>query len=325
MIGVSKNNIFIRDKKMTNVPFFSIITPSFNQGQYIQQNIESVLNQNYPKFEHIIMDGGSTDTTISILQKYPHLIWKSEPDKGQSDAINKGILSSKGEWIVWVNSDDYLLPNALQIMADTIKSNPDSHFICSNVIKVNVNGERISKHSSSYSPYKITFWWRTNLRLFSPGSLFTRHLFDEIGLFNPDFHYMMDYDFFLRAHRKFDFHYVDADLVAFRKHSEQKGSQGNHLFFREGVEASIQYWKNENWLLFFMFFFFRHQILGSLFFIDGLKLIQSECYRAGFKGVIQGIIRNPFAIFRREHFGFWLHLTLGSKRYEAIKAMFLNN
>lgn len=88
----------------------SVVTVSFNQGRFIRQNIESVLNQGYTNFEHVIIDGGSTDETVSILKEYPHLNWVSEKDKGQSDGLNKGFRKATGEIIVWINSDDMLAP-----------------------------------------------------------------------------------------------------------------------------------------------------------------------------------------------------------------------
>ncbi len=87
------------------LPKISVLIPSFNQGKYIEENIQSVLNQNYPNFEHIIIGGGSSDNTVGILKKYPHLIWVSEPDEGQSDALNKGVDMATGDIIGWINSD----------------------------------------------------------------------------------------------------------------------------------------------------------------------------------------------------------------------------
>ena len=92
----------------------SILTPSYNQGEYLEQNILSVLNQNYDDFEHIIIDGGSTDDTISVLKKYPHLKWVSEKDEGQADALNKGLRIASGDYVGWLNSDDYYEPNIFQ-------------------------------------------------------------------------------------------------------------------------------------------------------------------------------------------------------------------
>ena len=95
----------------------SIITPSYNQGAYIEDTIKSILNQSYKNFEHIVFDGGSTDKTIEILNKYKHIDWTSEKDKGQTDAINKGFKKAKGNILCYLNSDDLLLPESLEFLA----------------------------------------------------------------------------------------------------------------------------------------------------------------------------------------------------------------
>ena len=106
---------------------FSIITPSFNQGRFIADCIESVMNQACDgiEVEHIVIDAVSTDKTIDVLNYYPHLNWTSEPDAGMSDGINKGFLKATGDWLMWLNCDDYLLPGALSKVADFIKQHPD--------------------------------------------------------------------------------------------------------------------------------------------------------------------------------------------------------
>ena len=102
----------------------SIITVSLNQADFIEENILSVLNQHYSNLEHIVIDGGSTDGTQAILAKYSHLVWKSEPDRGQSHALNKGFKMATGDIIGWINSDDRLHPGALQIVNDYFQNHP---------------------------------------------------------------------------------------------------------------------------------------------------------------------------------------------------------
>ena len=108
-------------------PKITIVTPSFNQGRFIEQTIVSVLDQQYPNLEYIVMDGGSTDGTVRILQKYDHHIdfWQSAPDQGQADAINKGFARSSGEILAWLNSDDTYQPGALGEVADLLRHHPD--------------------------------------------------------------------------------------------------------------------------------------------------------------------------------------------------------
>jgi len=102
---------------LADTPSISIVTPSLNQGRYIEQTIQSVLLQNYPNFEHIVIDGGSTDGTVEILKKYPHLKWISEKDSGQSEALNKGLKMATGDIIAWINSDDWYAEGAFNNVA----------------------------------------------------------------------------------------------------------------------------------------------------------------------------------------------------------------
>lgn len=107
-------------------PLVSIITPSYNQGKFIEETIQSVLNQDYPNIEYIVIDGGSTDNTIDILKKYEgRLRWISEPDKGQSDAINKGFAMARGSMMAWLNSDDTYLPGTVNKVVDIFCSQTD--------------------------------------------------------------------------------------------------------------------------------------------------------------------------------------------------------
>jgi glycosyltransferase involved in cell wall biosynthesis len=115
-----------------NLPKITIVTPSFNQGPYIEETIRSIILQGYPSLEYIVMDGGSTDETVEILKKYDKFItsWTSERDAGQSDAINKGLQKSTGDLFNWINSDDILAPNALRIVADNFIKNREAHAVC---------------------------------------------------------------------------------------------------------------------------------------------------------------------------------------------------
>lgn len=115
------------EREATDAPYFSIVTPSYNYGRYIRDCIESVLAQEGVTYEHLIQDGGSTDDTLSILTKYPHLSIVSEPDSGMSEAINKGFCRARGKWVMWLNTDDVLLPGALKRVHDFLEEGKGEH------------------------------------------------------------------------------------------------------------------------------------------------------------------------------------------------------
>ena len=132
-------------------PKISIVTPSYNQGRFIEDSIQSVLNQNYPNFEHIIIDNCSTDGTLEILKKYPHLDWISESDRGQSHGLNKGFHRSRGEWILWLNADDYCLPGVFEKVSYTFSDYPEFDVIYGEAIFVDKFGNPIRiKHDHAF-------------------------------------------------------------------------------------------------------------------------------------------------------------------------------
>lgn len=197
----------------------SIVTPSFNQGKFIEEAILSVKNQNYNDFEHIIIDGGSTDNTIEILKKYPHLIWISEPDEGQSDAINKGFNRATGDIIGWLNTDDFYLPDIFSIVVNEFKDlNIDG--IYSNSRYVNENGKVTSEQITQKSVK-----WMSLFKCFIPSeTFFFRSEIIKNGIFvDKDFDQVMDMEFFANLyHKGYNIKKVNAFFAHFRWHGSNK-------------------------------------------------------------------------------------------------------
>ncbi len=215
---------------------FSIVTVSFNQGQYIRQNIESVLQQNYPNFEHIIIDGGSTDGTVEILKEYPHLNWVSEPDRGQSDGLNKGFKKATGDVIAWINSDDMLAPGALKVLNDFFTNNPDKSVVVGNQILIDGLGNRLSviKAQSFTADYLLN---GVKTSVMQNATFFRKNVLDTVGLLDESFHYTMDHELFVRIAKQFQSYTIPADLAKFRLWEESKTCTSQIKFFKELVRV----------------------------------------------------------------------------------------
>lgn len=193
---------YIQDSDQTLVNFtwpkISVVTPSYNQGQYIEETIRSVLLQGYPNLEYIIIDGGSTDKSVEIIRKYePWLAyWVSEKDKGQCDAINKGWEKSLGDILAWLNSDDFYYPNALTEAAMVFSQSEKIEVFCGAVGIVDDNSKKISiKLPIKPDPIQLFPWGRVPGQ---PGVFIRRKIFEELGGPRVDLHYVLDWEYWLR-------------------------------------------------------------------------------------------------------------------------------
>jgi glycosyltransferase involved in cell wall biosynthesis len=186
---------------MTN-PKFSIITPSYNQGLFIRNTIESVMNQNYENFEHIVIDGGSTDNTIDILKEYPHLIWISEKDNGPAHAINKGYKLATGDITTWLNSDDFFADNIFNKIADIFLKNPDAKIICGMIKNINLKGEVIYIKNLDL-PFSYNYLINISADIIKqPATFYTRDLYNEVNGLDESLKLVFDYELFIKMLKK---------------------------------------------------------------------------------------------------------------------------
>lgn len=228
---------------MTSLPKISVITPSYNQGQFLEKTIRSVLNQNYPNLEYIIIDGGSTDNSVEVIKKYEKDIayWVSEKDEGQSHALNKGLKLSTGEIIGWINSDDIYIDDCLFQVTNYFDLHPSIDIVFSDYYYIDENGKVLRRRKEIPFNYQV-YLWTGNCYHANCAGFFRRKVFDHIGEFDESLHYGMDYEFYLRCsegglaighHRGY--------WGAYRLHPESKTISKQDLMKHEGLSIAARF------------------------------------------------------------------------------------
>jgi glycosyltransferase involved in cell wall biosynthesis len=205
-------------------PKISIVTPSFNQGQFLEETIRSIISQGYPSLEYVIIDGGSTDQSVEIIRRYTeHLTyWVSEPDRGQANALNKGFARCSGDILGWINSDDCLLPNALHNIAIAARNAPDAI-----LIGEVINLDDALGYSWLTPQHNITFEtmvepWRHKVFWHQPGIWFPRTLYQQIGILDETLRYCFDREWMCRALQTAPVYYLGQAVAQFRYHRASK-------------------------------------------------------------------------------------------------------
>jgi glycosyltransferase involved in cell wall biosynthesis len=210
----------------THLPKISVITVSFNQGEFIRKNIESVLAQNYPNFEHIIVDGGSTDSTLDVLRSYPHLKWTSEPDRGQSDALNKGFSRATGDIIAWLNSDDWYADNLFHDLAVHMRDYP---VLIGQAAQTDRDGNVTQiVQNTARTFYDLLRYWIPLAWVAQTSVFFKRSVLEEVkrpdGTYlDEDLFFTMDLDLWFRIAMKYPFvKHLNRVLSYFRIYDQNK-------------------------------------------------------------------------------------------------------
>ena len=208
---------------VTDLPLVSIVTPSFNQAPFLEETIRSVLEQDYPRIEYMVVDGGSSDGSVSIIKKYADQLawWVSEVDQGQTDAINKGFSRAKGHILAWLNSDDTYAPGAVSAAVKFLQANPDIGMVYADCNFIDEKGQVIGKFGAAQTSYRRLR--RGYVHIPQQTRFFRAGLWHTVGPLDPSFYFAMDYDLWTRIASRAKIQYLRGQTWAnFRMHTSGK-------------------------------------------------------------------------------------------------------
>ena len=230
-------------------PKVSIITPSYNQGKYLEETILSIINQRYTSIEYIVIDGGSTDNSLKIIKKYADHIgyWESKPDKGQANAINKGFDKASGDLICWINSDDILYPSFVEEMVELFNKNPKADFIYRDVDQGKNLTNKIPRKGKQTHFKQITKTFR--LPVPQQGSMWRRKVLTEAGYLDEKWNVLLDREYFTRIFRYCRTLYQPGTVAFFRNHSHTKSIAEKHKWEKELLTYHKELFKENKYRL----------------------------------------------------------------------------
>ncbi|MBE9179728.1 glycosyltransferase [Oculatella sp. LEGE 06141] len=226
-------------------PKISIITPSYNQAQFLEATLQSVLDQNYPNLEYIVIDGGSTDGSVDIIQRYADRLhyWVSEPDRGQTEALEKGFQKATGDILGWLCSDDLLEPWTLKDIADLFSNQPSMQVVYGDTTWIDTDGQTIKPRKEL--PFnRFIFLYEHNF-IPQPSTFWRRSLYEKVGGLNDEFDVAMDADLWLRFSEYAQIHHIRKSWSKMRIYPAQKTQR---LLVRKNVEKQLlrqRYFGNE--------------------------------------------------------------------------------
>lgn len=208
---------------MDTSPLVSIVTPSYNQAEFLEETIQSVLGQEYANLEYIVVDGGSNDDSPAIIEKYADKLawWVSEPDAGQADAINKGIRRARGEVIAWLNSDDVYLPGTVQQAVSALQSDPALGLVYGNLRSIDADGRHF--HTIRYQPYSLADLLAFRI-IGQPAVFMRREILMQTELLSLDYDYLLDHQLWIQMAARAPIQYVSQEWAAARHHPLAKNT-----------------------------------------------------------------------------------------------------
>lgn len=252
----------------------SIVTPSYNQARFIEGTIQSVLSQDYSQIEYLLVDGGSTDSTVDIIRRYEDRLtwWVSEKDRGQTDAINKGLARAKGDILAWINSDDTYEPGAVSAAVQFLKEHPEVGMVYGDCNYINETGEVIGRFRSRQTSYRRI---RQGYNHIPQQTMFFRaDLWKQVGPLDPSFHFAMDYDLWTRISARSPIRYVPQTWANFRLHTSGKTLMADERFWPEMLR--IHYRDGGSFFSTIVARYYVRKVFGPLLSWRRRKMLKAE-------------------------------------------------
>ncbi len=228
---------------MSDIPRISIVIPSLNQGRFIEETIRSILVQEWPDLELIVIDGGSTDETLDIIRKCAASIafWISEPDRGQAGAINKGLRKASGDIVTWFGADDIYASGIFAAVAQEWRQSPNAIYAAP-VANFYARGREQLVRPFGLSIENVVQYWKRQSRWHDPGLFWPRTVIDAVGDLDESLHYSFDFDFLVRALQHAPVEYIDHVAAGFRLHETSKSIAQTEAMMAETAAVSRRYW-----------------------------------------------------------------------------------
>jgi glycosyltransferase involved in cell wall biosynthesis len=282
-------------------PLVSIITPSFNQGRFIEETLLSVQNQAYKNIEHLVIDGGSTDHTLEILRKYtPSISWISEPDTGQTDAINKGIQKSHGEIIAYLNSDDLYPPDTIKTVVDYFTGHPDVDMVYGDIVHIDEQSRVIEEVKTG--TISLEQYMTCQVYLPQPSVFFRKTVVEKIGYFDKNLHLAMDLDYWIRIFLAVQTAYIPQPLAKARFYGETKSNVGYLKNFSEWVYILEKTFRNEELPIAYFGSRDRAAVVKTnayayIYFFGGLRFLRYRKISPAIQYISRGLKLKPRLVF----------------------------
>ncbi len=281
-----------------SLPLVTIVTPSFNQAEYLENTIRSVLSQDYPSIEYIVVDGGSTDGSLEVIQKYASKMawWVSERDEGQANAINKGLEKARGEIIAWLNSDDLYLPGAVSNAVNALQETPLAGMVYGNAITIDAKGCPLKE-------LKFPDWGLEQFigfRIICQPAVFVRRtVLERAGLLDPTYHYMLDHHLWLRVAEQAPVKHVSEFWAAARHHPTAKNVAQPIEFSLETMR--LLEWINTNADLEVLVVRNRRRIQSGAYRLTARYLLDGGLPQEALKAYGQAILAQPGFALKHWH------------------------